>query len=237
MKTRTTRRNSSSRTHRPAWLAPAVWALLAGGGLAAKGRAEDWPILLRDDFESGAAQWTSTDPQAWRIEAEGDNHAWALFQQSKFQPPHRSPVNIARLERPTVGDFRLEVRVRSTARQYGHRDLCLFFGYQDPAHFYYVHLGQKADDHANQIFIVNDAPRTKISLTSTAGTNWDDAWHQLRLVRRVESGDIAMYFDDLEHPVMTANDRTFPWGQVGLGSFDDTGLFDDFELRGLAAGP
>ena len=33
-------------------------------------------------------------------------------------------------------------------------------------------------------------------------------------------------------PVMTATDRTFGWGQIGLGSFDDTGFWDDIRLYG-----
>ena len=37
--------------------------------------------------------------------------------------------------------------VNPTARDYPHRSLCLFFGYQDPAHFYYVHLGQRTEQH------------------------------------------------------------------------------------------
>ena len=32
---------------------------------------------------------------------------------------------------------------------------------------------------------------------------------------------------------MVAKDTTFTWGQVGLGSFDDTGDWDEFELRGI----
>jgi hypothetical protein len=111
----------------------------------------------------------------------------------------------------------------------------IVFGYQDPKHFYYVHLAMKADDHANQIFIVNDAARKKISLTTTPGTKWDDAWHTLRVVRNVKAGTIEIYFDDLEKPVMTAKDDTFTWGQVGIGSFDDTSDWDDIELRGVAA--
>jgi hypothetical protein len=31
---------------------------------------------------------------------------------------------------------------------------------------------------------------------------------------------------------MTARDTTFTWGQVGLGTFDDHGNFDDVLLRG-----
>jgi hypothetical protein len=125
------------------------------------------------------------------------------------------------------------VNVQSTHEDYGHRDVCLFFGYQNPGQFYYVHLGKRADPHANQIFIVNESDRTKISLTTTEGTDWDDEWHHVRITRSVESGEIAVYFDDMENPVMTAKDTTFKWGQVGLGSFDDTGDWDDFTVHGI----
>ena len=111
--------------------------------------------------------------------------------------------------------------------------MCLFFGWQDPEHFYYVHLGQKTDDHANQVFLVNEAPRTKISTFTTPGTPWDSDWHTVRIKRRVGSGLIEVYWDDMAQPVMRANDRTFQWGQVGIGSFDDTGDWDDIRLFGV----
>ncbi len=41
-----------------------------------------------------------------------------------------------------------------------------------------------------------------------------------------------MYFDDMENPVMTARDKTFTWGRIGIGSFDDTGEFDEVRLYG-----
>ena len=94
-------------------------------------------------------------------------------------------------------------------------------------------MGKKADDHANQIFIVSGKPRTKISLKSTSGTPWDDQWHDVRILRRVDEGKIEIYFDDMNVPVMVALDKTFAWGQVGLGSFDDTSAWDDFKLDGV----
>ena len=62
--------------------------------------------------------------------------------------------------------------MRSTQEVYGHQDLCLFFGYQDASHFYYVHLGREADAHANSIFLVNGEPRVSIAQKRTDGTNW-----------------------------------------------------------------
>jgi hypothetical protein len=115
--------------------------------------------------------------------------------------------------------------------------MVMVFGYQDPAHFYYVHFGKKTDDHANQIFIVNDAPRVKISTKTTSGTAWDDAWHEVKITRDVKDGAIAVYFDDVQEPVMTATDTTFAWGKIGIGAFDDLGNFDDIVLAGERVTP
>ncbi len=198
-------------------------------------RAEELPVVASIDFDDvNLSDWAATDPEAWKLEEQDGNRVLHQFKQSRVQTPVRSPFNRCLLSGKMVGDFELDVDVQSTARDYPHRSLCLFFGYQDPAHFYYVHLGQRTDDHANQIFIVNDQPRTKISTKTTTGTPWDDQWHHVRITRNVEAGTIEVYFDDLTTPVMTATDKTFTGGEVGLGSFDDTGRFDNVVLRGEA---
>jgi hypothetical protein len=199
------------------------------------------PLLFADDFEGTAKSWRPTDAAAWQVQevdrdARGKpGKAYRLLMQSKYEPPHRSPFNFSLVERVDATDFTLEANVRSTFKDYDHRDMVAVFGYQDSAHFYYVHFGKKADDHANQIFIVNDAPRVKISRLTSAGTNWDDDWHKIKISRDVESGAIDVYFDDMDKPVMHAEDQTFSHGQVGVGSFDDTGDWDDVEVRGKKA--
>jgi hypothetical protein len=197
------------------------------------------PLVFADDFESGDAKhWEPTDPKAWRVVKQGGNHVYNQYvKKSNYEPPVRSPFNRSLIRDVTVGDFVLDVRLQSTTPDYNHRDLCLFFGFQDAAHLYYVHLGKKTDDHANNIFIVNGEPRKKISLTTTAGTDWSDDWHHARVVRDVKTGKIEVYFDDMETPVMTAVDKTFVWGRVGLGSFDDTGNFDNVLLYGEKVEP
>jgi hypothetical protein len=132
-----------------------------------------------------------------------------------------------------VGDFELTVRVQNTNPAAGpHRDLCIFWGYQEPARFYYVHLGAKPDPAACQIFIVNGAPRTAITLDEAKGTPWTDGWHSVKVVRRMDDGFVAVYFDHMDKPLMTARDKTFGPGWIGLGTFDDHGNFDDLVLKG-----
>ncbi|WP_373651607.1 hypothetical protein [Schlesneria sp. DSM 10557] len=192
------------------------------------------PLVFQDDFETGdpASRWEPSDARAWKRIEQGPNAIWSQFQHIETKTPVRSPFNRSVAKDVVVGSCVLDVRLQSTSEDYPHRSLCLFFGYQDPAHMYYVHLGQQADDHANQIFIVNDQPRKKISTKTTEGTPWDKEWHHARVTRDVDSGKIEVFFDDMSEPVMTAVDKTFTWGQVGIGSFDDTGNFDDVLVYG-----
>ena len=109
----------------------------------------------------------------------------------------------------------------------------VFFGWQDPANFYYVHLGEKPDPHSSQIFIVGDKPRTAITTKNTGGIPWKDGyWHSVKVVRRVKDGTIEIYFDDMNTPAKVAKDTTYKWGMVGLGSFDDLGAWDDVRING-----
>jgi hypothetical protein len=198
----------------------------AGGG--------KMPLVFEADFEDGSLDaWQATDSAAWRIEDGRGGKVLALHKQSAYKPEVRSPRNINLIEDVAVGSFVLELKMHSTTRDYGHRDMCLFFGHQDPSHFYYVHIANASDAHANSIFIVNGEPRVSIAKTRTEGTKWDEGWHTVRLVRDVEEGTIEVFFDDAAEPIMTAVDHNFKSGRIGVGSFDDTGQFDDIRLSGL----
>jgi hypothetical protein len=200
--------------------------------------ADDFPapegmqLVYAHDFEDQQTdRYQPTDESAWKLINQNGNHVLALTKRdSNFSPPFRSPLNRSLIRNLELSSFVMDVRFQSTIPDYGHRDLCLFFGWQDDAHLYYVHFGRQADEHANQIFIVNSAARKKISLTSTTGTPWTDNWHQARIRRNAESGEITVWFDSLEMPVMTAKDTTFSKGRVGFGSFDDIGNFDAIRI-------
>jgi hypothetical protein len=203
---------------------------------------EPLPLVVAEGYEEGMGDWQTTDPEGrkpfWSIESLAmhgqKNHVMRVLGKSNYQPPQRSPHSIALRKDIVVGDFELVVDVQNTRVDAGpHRDLCLFWGYQDPSHFYYVHFGAKPDPHACQIFIVNDAPRTMITVDQAKGTPWTDGWHRLKVVRNVESGMMKVYFDAMDKPLMTAQDRTFTWGQIGIGTFDDHGNFDNLVLRGV----
>lgn len=195
--------------------------------------AEPLPLVFKEDFSKGMENWQPTDQKQWKITKVGDSKVYELLGKSDYKPPHRSPHSISLRKDVLVGSFELTARIQTTQTTRGHRDLCFFFNYQGPAQFYYVHLGEKPDPHSSQIFIVNGAPRTALT-KSKAGIPWKEgAWHDIKIVRDVESGRIDVYFDDMEKPAKSVTDKTFTWGQIGIGSFDDKGYFDDITLRGV----
>jgi hypothetical protein len=172
-----------------------------------------------------------TDPAAWRFAKTNDIAALELVKQSQYKPIVRSPVNIALIADKVFSDFVLEVDLIQTGKEYGHRDMCLFFGFQSPTNFYYAHIATAADPNAHNVFIVNNAPRKNFARETTKGVNWGlGVWHKVRLERNVAAGSIKVYFDDLTKPIMFAEDKTFGAGQVGFGSFDDTGMVDNIRI-------
>ena len=191
------------------------------------GIAEEPKIRFQDDFESGTDRWEFLDPETWDHNSKHGSKAIEITARgSKYKPPVRSPHHVALIKGLDLGSFEIKFRVKSTKDTGNHRDCCVFFNYIDDQHFYYVHLGAKPDPASGQIMIVNEAPRSPLT-DNEKRTPWDDDWHTVRLIRNVETGEISVYFDDMENPHMTIVDKTFSHGRIGLGSFDDLDAFDD----------
>lgn len=194
--------------------------------------ASDRKLLYEQKFDSAEAlkDFMMTDAKAWRF---SPSNALELVKQSDYKPIVRSPVNIALISDKVFGDFVLEVDFLQTGREYGHRDMCIFFGFQTPTNFYYTHIATAADPNAHNIFIVNGKPRTNIAKKTTKGVNWGlGVWHKVRLERTVADGAIRAFFDDMNEPIMIAEDKTFGAGHIGFGSFDDTGMIDNIKILG-----
>lgn len=187
----------------------------------------DWPLVYEQPFDgvSAAADFACTDPAAWRL----DRGSLWQFEQSRYEPPHRSPLNIALLATERVGSFVLEADLMQTGREYGHRDMCVVFGFGDPDHYCYAHLSSSADENAHNVFVVDGAPRTPITAERTGGVDWGwDRWHRLRVEREVGEGTVRVFLDGEQ---VLFSDRVPPdLGYIGFGSFDDEGRVDNIRV-------
>lgn len=206
-------------------------AFLFTGLLLTQADCAEPQVVFREDFESGVERWEILDPDTWRINSQNGNRTFEITERkSQYKPPVRSPGHVALIRDLQLESFDITFKVRSTLDSGNHRDCCVFFGYQDDQHFYYVHLGAVPDPHSGQVMIVKEAPRLAIT-ENEKRTPWDDQWHTVRLIRDCESGSIEVYFDDMESPHMSVVDKTFCKGRIGIGSFDDRNEFDDIVIR------
>lgn len=201
---------------------------------------EGYNLLYQQDFETLAAErdFAFAEANGWRFtEADGHGRVLELVRKNDYQPVVRSPHSIAMLKDLRFGDFVLEADYKQTGREYNHRDLCVFFGMVDKSHFYYTHIASIADPNAHNVFIVNNAPRKNFANKTTKGVDWGNGWHRVRVERKVVEGTVKIYFDDMTTPVIEGTDKTFTYGNVGFGSFDDTGMVDNIKIWGPGFAP
>ena len=192
-------------------------------------------LLYSQDFATADSvkDFLMSDPGAWTIASVDGKAALELTKQSKYAPPFRSPLNIALIAGKAFGDVVFEADCQQTGKEYDHRDMIFVYGFHDPAHFYYTHIATAADDHAHNCFIVNAAPRLKFAGEVTKGVNWGlGVWHHVRIERKAVTGAVRVFFDDMEKPIMTGEDKTFAKGAIGFGSFDDTGKIANIKVWG-----
>jgi hypothetical protein len=198
-------------------------------------------FLAACNFEDGsAAGWSPNDPAHWRVAEKDGTKVYELTAPGE-QGRIRAPTSWSLWSGHNVTSFEFRGRLRcytDPANKY--RDICVFFHFQDAEHFYYVHFAGTSDGVHNIIGLVDGADRVKIN-AEPAGTSvvrlTDTAWHEFKVVCDADSGEIRAYLDDLTAPILTACDRTLGHGLAGVGSFDDTGAFDDLELRGRLQTP
>jgi hypothetical protein len=182
-----------------------------------------------------AEHWAPRTPAKWQFPGEE-----VVLAEAGTDPGDgiRRPFEYAVLtEGPELGSFELEAEVRLDApASVNNRDVIVVFGWQSDTQYYYAHLSQDNTIYAhNGIFKVDGKDRERIDdqWDGTVGAPpavTDEEWHDVRVVRCADSGDVAVYVDGLGTPLLTANDTTFAEGRVGFGSFDNTGRLRDLTV-------
>jgi len=223
------------RARRAVASAVAALALAALAGCGTGRGSGEWRVAAAFDFESGPpGAWRPNDPAHWRI---ADDNGSKVYELTAPGAPGavRAPTSISVLAGHDIGSFELTGRLRcDTDPAVAARDMCVIVRYRDPTHFLYVHFAGTSDEVHNIIGLVDGADRVKINAEPAGGSVFrltDQAWHAFKVTCDAKTGEIEAYLDDLAAPILTARDRTFARGLVGVGSFDDTGAFDDIVLR------
>ncbi len=224
--------------------------LLAGcnpPGSASIVREEPMHVRVQERFElSDADSWTARTPSLWKVADE----AGRRYLQMSEPPPRpmlsgvRRPQEYAVFTPYEFRSFSLScfVRVdRDPATKA--RDACIILGRQDLTHFYYVHLSGLSDGAHNTIMRVDGQTRKRLlpDTFNPAPLLTDREWHRVDVLRDADTGLIQVYVDARDaktaKPYFEVTDKTYEWGFLGLGSFDDFASFANIMIEGEGRKP
>ncbi len=197
-------------------------------------------LLAAYDFEDGSTEGLAPKvAESWQVTEEDGSTVYRLLKPGEFGEI-RAPSAWSVIAGHDVGSFEFTGRLKChTEPEILARDMLVIFHYQDPIHFYYVHFSATSDGLHNIIGLVNGADRVKINREPAGQSVFrltDMEWHDFKVTYDAETAEIQAFIDDMFTPIVTASDSTLPHGLVGVGSFDDTGSFDDLQLLGEVIG-
>ena len=136
----------------------------------------------------------------------------------------------------SFADFEMLVDIKRPADQTSNfYDVAVFFGYTDADNYSYANFGIHPTDPTSTIVpvVAGEGMRTPADPRFTDVLPVlpnDDEFHTI-LLRR-EGSQVAMFIDDT--PVMFAASDTFATaGSVGVGSWNDNGIFDNITVAAL----
>ncbi|HON68308.1 MAG TPA: hypothetical protein PLS23_17605 [Phycisphaerae bacterium] len=209
----------------------------------------DKPLHVRilETFQlSDADAWIFRTPELWTVADEQGRRYLQMHEPPArpMLPGIRRPQEYAIYAPYEFRSFSLScfVRVdRDPATKA--RDAVIIFGRQDDTHLYYVHLSGLSDGVHNTIIRVDGQTRQRILPDNfhPAPVMTDREWHKVDVLRNADTGLIQVYVDAYDEatarPYFEVTDRTYEWGHLALGSFDDFASFAQIRIEGEARKP
>jgi hypothetical protein len=202
-----------------------------GGGISKESTTAKQTFI--DNFDAGLGNWQLLNPGSWEIQPDAGNPVLVLLKEGKQLPPVRRPSEYALIRDKRWKDATITLRIKTLEPdEIKGRDVCILFGYVDDTHFYYAHLCSDTNGKSHNIIMkVSGAERGVIMKEKLPEVRLTSQWHTVRVQHRA-NGEIKVWMDDMAKPLMTAKDKDYQAGMIGVGSFDDLAMFDSVEVQG-----
>jgi hypothetical protein len=191
-------------------------------------------LLATASLDVFGYRWTVPNPSDWKIDKQDGSPVLHLLVGREPLPGPRRPYQFAIAATPAFEKVTVEADLKPLRRS-----LMIVFAYHDPAHFDYAHLStdyaQKQPVH-NGIFHVYGGERVRISSEKgPAAFPSLDRWYHVKLNYDGKTGEVNVTVDGHAVPALHAVDVSLGAGQVGVGSFDETGDFRNVQIAGQTA--
>lgn len=190
-------------------------------------------VLVVAAFHAHAADTLVILGRTWVVPASADwkveEGTLRLVTSRGPLPGPRRPIQFALTDVPNYQRLTVEADVQPLGRS-----LLIVVAYRDPAHFDYAHLStDTAEDQPvhNGIFHVYGGERVRISAErGPAAFAARGRWYHVTLAHDATAGTVEVAVDGRAAPALRAVDLSLGPGKVGLGSFDETGVFKNIKI-------
>jgi len=187
-------------------------------------------VCAADTLKIFGHEWSVPVAADWKVDQEDGAPVLRLVEHRGPLPGPRRPIQFALAD----AEYPRRVTVEGDVKPLG-ASLLIVFAYRDAAHFDYAHLsvdtGTKQPVH-NGVFHVYGGERVRIS--SEQGPPAFSAtgrWHHVKLTHDASTGKVSVMVNGEAVPALDAVDKSLGAGRVGIGSFDETGVYKNISIR------
>lgn len=181
--------------------------------------------IIDEDFSGGAGDFTVVAGGTW-----GVNSGRYVLSSPADSGTNGILGNISVHDTTISGnEYTVSAVVNLTGTATAWNDIALIFGYQDDDNYYYVSLNESNDGNTKGVFkVVSGSPAELADISSSIVSDTD---YDVEVVR--DGSSIVVKLNSSQ--VASTSDSSFTGGQVGFGSKNDGGQFDDLLVYGSAA--
>jgi hypothetical protein len=174
-------------------------------------------------------EWSVPVASDWKVDQEDGAPVLRLVEHRGPVPGPRRPIQFALADAEYSGRVTVEGDVKPLGGS-----LLIVFAYRDAAHFDYAHFsvdtGTKQPVH-NGVFHVYGGERVRISSEQgPAAFSATGRWHHVKLTHDARTGKVSVLVNGAAMPALDAVDKSLGAGRVGIGSFDETGVYKNISI-------
>jgi len=188
----------------------------------------DQPTVFSDIESFGNLDNYTTFPagfQKWAVVSDEGQERLKIMERPA--PVNQTPGGLALYKNSVYGDFDITTKVKINKWVEGaidpKADFTIAFGYKErDDYFYMLFTGEGKDG----IYRVTESGPSLVGTGNTSASITDTAYHTYRLVR---SGNAVTAYVDGTLYLTETDDALVSDGMIGMGSYNDIAIFDDFK--------
>lgn len=203
------------------WAAPAVSTEAAPATCGAPG---DETVFSPVPYLGDLVNWEPAVPMRWSVaQVDGDARLRLASYERTAADDRLGALALVRDRAWEDFTLRLTARTAVDPAAIANADYAIVFGWQSPDEYYFLLANSTAE--YNELYALEGGVRRLVARASATLVP-DAAWHDVEVTR--SGSDIVVRFDGEE--VLRATDDTYGLGRIGVGSLNDSALFDDVEV-------